>query len=105
MSTLYHDNDADLLVRRLPSTVTPNWAVVADPSDFPVVPVHVSLSGTMTWNATQRRHEAVVEGDAITSHLPATDTVTNTPLYAIVVWEGTNVRKVLADIVVKAVRE
>ena len=105
MATLYHDNDADLSIRKLPSTITPNWAVVADPTAFPAVAIHGSLAGTLTYNATTRRHEAVIEGDAITPHLPVTDPVTNLPVYAVVVWWGANVRKALTSVVVKRVRE
>ena len=105
MATLYHDNDADLTVKKLPTGLTPNWAVVTDPTVFPVVPVHGSLSGTLTYVAATRSYDAVLEGDNITSHLPVTNEVTNTPLYHIVVWWGANIRKVLKNIDVKRVRE
>jgi hypothetical protein len=105
MATLYHDNDADLTVKKLPTGLTPNWAVVTDPAAFPVIPVHGSLSGTLTYVPATRSYDDVLEGDAITSHLPPTDEVTGLPVYAIVVWWGANVRKVLSNIIVKRVRE
>lgn len=103
---LYHDNDADITVRRLPSTAAPQWAVVTDPSVFPPQPIHGDLTGTLTWNATRYRHEAVIEGHHVTAHLPPTNELVTpmTPLYAIVIWWEQNVRKVVPDVVVRRVR-
>jgi hypothetical protein len=98
MPTLYWDNDAELLARKLPGSVVPNWAVTRDPDTFPVIPVHGSLSGIMVFDAEQNRFEAVLEGDAITAHLSATDPNDPTDRYFVVVWYGQNVRKVLPDI-------
>ena len=107
MATLYFDNDADLRIRRIPATATVQWAVVtaANLGSRPVVPVHPNLSGTATYNAAARRFEAVIEGDDITQYLPATDPETNTPLYGIVYWWGQNLRRVIRDVAVHAIRE
>jgi hypothetical protein len=105
-ATLYHDNDADLIIRKIPPTATVQWAVVnmTDVDDFPVTPIHADLSGTLTYSTTGRRFEGVLEGDDITQHLPPTDPITLTPMYGIVYWWGQNVRKVIPDITVKVRR-
>lgn len=105
--TLYFDNDADLIFKKIPENATVNWAVttMANAGSRPVVPVNLALSGIATYNAAKRRFEDVIEGDDITQYLTPTDPVTNTPLYAIVYWWGANIRKVKPNVVVKAIRE
>jgi hypothetical protein len=98
MPTLYHDNDADLYARKMPVASVPRWALTSDPDGFPVLPVDDELTGEMTYNEDKRRFEAVIEGDAITSHLPPTDPDDPADRYAVVVWWGQNVRKVIPDI-------
>ncbi len=106
-TTLYFDNDANLVFKKIPANATVNWAVVpmADIAVRPVVPINLALSGVATYNAAKRQFEDVIEGDDITQYLPPTNEGTNTPLYAIVYWWGANLRKVIRDVVVKAVRE
>lgn len=105
---LYHDNDADLLFRKIPPNATVNWAVTTmdEIASRPVIPVHPNLTGVATWNPARRRFEDVLEGDDITQYLPPTDeTVTpNTPLYAIVFWWGANLRKAIPNVVVRTLR-
>ena len=107
MTTLYFDNDADLRIRRIPPSATVQWAVttMANIGSRPVIPVHPNLSGTATWNPAARRFEAVIEGDDITQYLPETNLTTMTPVYAIVYYWGQNVRRVIPDVVVRAIRE
>ncbi len=105
-TTLYFDNDADLRVKKVPSTATVQWGIVtmANADVYPVTPINAAVAGTMVWVAARRRFEAVIEGDAIRQYLAATNTVTNTPLYAIVYWWGQNLRKVIPDVVIKVRR-
>lgn len=104
--TLYFDNDVDLFFRRIPANATVQWAITtaANATSRPVEAVHPNLSGTATWNATTRRFEDVIEGDDITQYLTPTDTLTNTPSYALVYWWGQNFRRVIPDVVVKELR-
>ncbi len=106
-TTLYFDNDANLVFKKIPASATVNWAVIhmADIAVRPVTPINPALAGIATYNATKRQFEDVIEGDDITAYLTATNDTTNTPLYAIVYWWGANLRKVIRDVVVKAVRE
>jgi hypothetical protein len=85
-------------LKRVVSTATPEWAVVVDPDEFPVSPVHATLTGDMTWVAARRRFEATIQGDAITAHLD------ETVVYAIVIWWGANLRKVLENVQVSVRR-
>lgn len=100
-TTLYFDNDARFH-GVFPATATVNWAVVEDLDAnidaATITPVDASLAGTMTYSATRRRHEAVIEGDSVRNYLDPAKT------YAIVAWFAQNARQAIRAVVVKTVR-
>lgn len=96
MPALYFDNDADLIVKKLPAAAEPQWLVTDDPASN--TPVHANLSGALTYDATKKTFSTTIEGDRITAHL------TDGQLVHLVVRWGQNVRYVVKDITVSATR-